>query len=131
MESEIKCRIHKGSPVIPILSRINPIPRTDAYFLKIHFNIVVPPTLKPWKRYISGSFTWAVFFLNCDSTTWITKTTTFFHSPFSSQWIRLFIFETYFKHLIASQKWYIVVYLSLGTMEYNFNTWFKIMKTIH
>jgi hypothetical protein len=29
-----------GSPIIPILSRINPIPRTDAYFFKVHSNIV-------------------------------------------------------------------------------------------
>ena len=26
----------QGSPVIPILSRINPIPRIDTYFFKIH-----------------------------------------------------------------------------------------------
>ena len=32
--------LHKESPIIPILSRINPIPRIDAYFFKIHSNIV-------------------------------------------------------------------------------------------
>ena len=36
----VQCRILKGSPII--LSRINPIPRTDAYFFKINFNIVLP-----------------------------------------------------------------------------------------
>ena len=40
METEGSMRIHKGSPVIPILNRINPIPRTDTNFFKIHSNIV-------------------------------------------------------------------------------------------
>ena len=34
-------RIQKGSPTIPILSRINPIPRIDTYFFKFHFIIVL------------------------------------------------------------------------------------------
>ena len=42
---EVQCRIHKGSPIIPTLSRINPIPYIDAYFFKIHSNIVLPSTL--------------------------------------------------------------------------------------
>ena len=33
------CRIHKDSPVIPILSQMNPIPRIDTYFFKVHPNI--------------------------------------------------------------------------------------------
>ena len=33
--------IHKGSPIIPILSRINPIPRIDTYFCKVHCNIAL------------------------------------------------------------------------------------------
>ena len=37
---------HKGSPIIPILSRINPIPRIDAYLFKVHYNIVLPSTLR-------------------------------------------------------------------------------------
>ena len=32
--------IHKGSPIIPILSRIYAIPHIDTYFFKIHSNIV-------------------------------------------------------------------------------------------
>ena len=39
---EVQCRIHKGSPVVPILSRINPLARIDTYFFKIHSNIVPP-----------------------------------------------------------------------------------------
>ena len=31
---EVQCHIHKGSPVIPILSRINPIPCIDTHFLR-------------------------------------------------------------------------------------------------
>ena len=29
----------QGSPIIPILSQINPIPRIETYFFKIHYNI--------------------------------------------------------------------------------------------
>ena len=36
---EVQCRIHKGSPMILILSRINPIPRIDNYFFKIHSHL--------------------------------------------------------------------------------------------
>ena len=39
MEPKVQCRIHKGSPIIPILSQINSIPCVDTYFLKIHSNI--------------------------------------------------------------------------------------------
>ena len=34
---EIQCRIHNSSPIIPTLSRINPIPRIDIYFFKDPF----------------------------------------------------------------------------------------------
>ena len=33
---EVQCRIHKGSPVVPILSRMNPIPRIDATLLETY-----------------------------------------------------------------------------------------------
>ena len=33
---EVQCRFHKGSPIIPILSRINSVPRIDTYFFKVH-----------------------------------------------------------------------------------------------
>ena len=36
--------LHKSSPIIPILSRINPIPRIDTYLLKVYSNIVLPST---------------------------------------------------------------------------------------
>ena len=41
---EVQYRIHNGSPITPILSRINPIPHIDTYFFKIHSNIVFPST---------------------------------------------------------------------------------------
>jgi hypothetical protein len=41
---EVQCRIQKGPPIIPILSRINSIPRIDTYFFKIHSNIVLSST---------------------------------------------------------------------------------------
>ena len=44
MES-VQCHIHKGTPVIPILSEINPIPCIDTYLFKIHSNIVLPSCL--------------------------------------------------------------------------------------
>jgi hypothetical protein len=41
-------RIQKGSPVIAILSRINPIPRVDTYLFKGHSNIVLLSTPRPF-----------------------------------------------------------------------------------
>ena len=41
---EVQCRIHKDSPIIPILSRINPIPRIDTHLFKVHSNIVLQST---------------------------------------------------------------------------------------
>ena len=37
---EVQFRIHKGSQIISILSRINPIPRIDTYIFKVHFLLV-------------------------------------------------------------------------------------------
>jgi hypothetical protein len=34
-------RRFKASPIIPILSRINPVPRIDSYFFKVDSNIVL------------------------------------------------------------------------------------------
>ena len=38
---EVQCRIHKGSPIIPILSRINPIPCIELIYLYF------PPSFHP------------------------------------------------------------------------------------
>ena len=37
-----QCRIHKDSPLIPILSGINPAPRIETYVFKIHCDVVLP-----------------------------------------------------------------------------------------
>ena len=50
---EVQCCIHKGSPIIPILSRINPIHRINTYFFKIHSNIVLPFTRRSSSRSLS------------------------------------------------------------------------------
>jgi hypothetical protein len=36
-----QCQIHKGSPIIPILSKINPIPCIDTYLFKVYSTIVL------------------------------------------------------------------------------------------
>ena len=43
-DPKIQHRIHKGSPVIPILSWINLIPQIDIYSFKIYSNTVFPST---------------------------------------------------------------------------------------
>ena len=42
-----KSAFRNTSPIIPALSRINPIPRIDTYFFKIYFNIVFPSMPSP------------------------------------------------------------------------------------
>ena len=41
---EVQSYIYKGFPIIPILSRINPIPCTEANLFKINSNIALPST---------------------------------------------------------------------------------------
>ena len=44
---EVEYHIHKASPIIPVLSRINPIPRIEIHFFKVHSYIVLPFTSGP------------------------------------------------------------------------------------
>ena len=44
----------KDSPVIPFLSRINPIPHIDTHFFKVHYNIVPQFTPRPPFRFASS-----------------------------------------------------------------------------
>ena len=46
MELGVQCRIHKGSPVIPILSRLNLIPNIATYIFKIHSILIVSSHLR-------------------------------------------------------------------------------------
>ena len=45
---EVQCHIHKGSPIIPILIRINPIARTDTILiLYSYLRLELPKGLFP------------------------------------------------------------------------------------
>ena len=42
---EVQCRIHKGSPIIHIMSQMDLIPPFDNYFFKSYSNIVLPSNI--------------------------------------------------------------------------------------
>jgi hypothetical protein len=51
---KVHYRVHEGSPLVPILTQINPVRTTPSYLSKIHFIIVHSPT--SWSSKWSVSF---------------------------------------------------------------------------
>ena len=47
MEPEVQCLIHKVTPIISILSRINPIHYIRTYFFKVDSNIALSTMPRP------------------------------------------------------------------------------------
>jgi hypothetical protein len=44
LKPKVRYRINNSAPTVPILSHIDPVYVSQSHFLKIHFNIILPPT---------------------------------------------------------------------------------------
>jgi len=48
--------VRNSPPLVPILSQMNPVHTFPSYFIKIHFNIMLPSTLSSSERFIHHKF---------------------------------------------------------------------------
>ena len=60
----------QGHPLIPVLSRINPILRIDTGLFKIHFNVVLPYMSRPSERALSCRLPVKILNVLLASSTW-------------------------------------------------------------
>jgi hypothetical protein len=63
---KVHYHVHKSSPLVPILSQIDPVHTTSSYRSKIHFNIVRPPT--SWSSSFLTKILYAFLFFSIRAT---------------------------------------------------------------
>ena len=91
---DVQWHIHKGSPKIPILSQINPIPCTDTYFFRVHSNIVLPSTSRHYHQ--GPDFDDMSSFFPCE----IDDATQYINLGYEAQAQKIVIFWCIFRHFV-------------------------------
>jgi hypothetical protein len=80
-------RVHKSSPLVPVLSQMNPVDSTPSYFYKIHFNIILLPTSRSfsWSLFLWHSYQNPVSILLLSNARYIPFP---YHSPWLDHWVK-------------------------------------------